>query len=81
MVFAAIFENSIRYCNLKVLGNVKTCNEVELKKMANYHKVEHLPLHGYWAFLSKHGELKLCSASYRSRTGLDFSTICTMKQH
>lgn len=39
MIFCAIFESSARYCNLKILGNVKSCNECEVKKMANYHKV------------------------------------------
>jgi hypothetical protein len=49
--------------------------------MGNYHKVEFLPLHGYWAFLSKHGELKLCTASYRSRTVIDFAVVAVFKQH
>ena len=26
MVFCSIFEGSARFCNLKILGNVKTCN-------------------------------------------------------
>ena len=81
MVFGALFEGAIRFCNLKVVGNVKTCNECESKKMANYHKVEFLPLHNYWAFVSKTGELKLCTASYRSRTSIDFSIVTVMKQH
>jgi hypothetical protein len=25
-VFGALFEGAVRFCNLKVLGNVKTCN-------------------------------------------------------
>lgn len=25
-VFGALFEGGVRFCNLKVLGNVKTCN-------------------------------------------------------
>lgn len=49
--------------------------------MGNYHKVEFIPIHGYWAFLSKHGELKLCTASYRSRTAIDFAVAVVLKQH
>ena len=81
MVFASIFEGSARFCNLKILGNVKTCNECEIRKLVNYHRVEYLPLHGYWAFLSKNGELKLITASYRSRTMLDYTTVHNLKLH
>ena len=81
LVLGALFEGAIRYCNLKVMGNVKTCNECEAKKMAYYHKAEYLPLHKYWAFVSKGGDLKLCTASYRSRTAIDFAVVATMRQH
>ena len=80
-VFGAIFESSARFCNLKVLGNVKTCNECEIKRLSNYHKVEYLQLHRYWAFLSKSGEVRLSTATYRSRTMLDYTAVHVMKQH
>ncbi len=81
MILGAIFEGSARYCNLKLLGNVKSCNECETKKLHNYHRIEYLPLHKLWAFLSKSGELRLSTASYRSRTMLDYNTVLVLKQH
>jgi WD40 repeat protein len=81
MVFGAIFEGSARFCNFKLLGNVKTSNECEPKKLAHYHKIEYLPLHKCWAFLSKNGELRLSYANYRSRTMLDYNPILVLKQH
>lgn len=81
MVFCALFEGSARFCNLKVQGNVKTCNECEPKRLSTYHKVQYLPLHKYWAFLSKTGELRLASAVYRSRTLLDYTTVLVLRQH
>jgi len=67
MIFGAIFEGSARFCNLRVMGNVKTCNECEVKKMSTFYKVEYLNNHRYWAFLSKTGELKLCTVKYKTR--------------
>lgn len=43
--------------------------------------MEYLPLHKYWAFLSKNGDLRLSTASYRSRTSLEYNTVIYLKQH
>lgn len=80
-VFACIFEGGAKFCNIKIMGNIKCLNDCDSKKLKNYHKVEFLQLHQYWAFLSKLGEIRLSTAHYKSRTIIEYTVHIVIKQH